>query len=426
MEESQALVGPGAEEENPVVVEETPEQQSMESLLEQEGLEIDFPKSGETRTGVIAAISDSEIMVSIGAKSEGVIAGRELDQIDPEDRAGFQIGQEIPVFVLSPEDKNGNLVLSYIRAREEMDWVTAEALLGNQEPYDSSIVGYNKGGLIVPIGRLRGFVPASQVSLVRRAGATGETPDQRWSKMVGERISVQVIEVDRARRRLILSERQALNETRETLKERLLDEIQVGDIRTGRVTSLADFGAFVNIDGADGLVHLSEVSWERIQHPNEVLKIGQEVKVEVISVDREQKRIGLSIRRLQEDPWFKKVEHLKEGQLVEGKITHITKFGAFARLGDEDLEGLIHISELSEGRIEHPKEVVSEGKVMTLRVIKVDRERHRIGLSLRKVDSAAYADLDWKMLRDEITPEEQQVPAEAPDEVQEELSPAES
>jgi small subunit ribosomal protein S1 len=426
MEESQALVGPGAEEENAVVVEETPEQQSMESLLEQEGLEIDFPKSGETRTGVIAAISDSEIMVSIGAKSEGVIAGRELDQIDPEDRAGFQVGQEIPVFVLSPEDKNGNLVLSYIRAREEMDWVTAEALLGNQEPYDSSIVGYNKGGLIVPIGRLRGFVPASQVSLVRRAGATGETPDQRWSRMVGERISVQVIEVDRARRRLILSERQALNETRETLKERLLDEIQVGDIRTGRVTSLADFGAFVNIDGADGLVHLSEVSWERIQHPNEVLKIGQEVKVEVISVDREQKRIGLSIRRLQEDPWFKKVEYLKEGQLVEGRITHITKFGAFARLGDEDLEGLIHISELSEGRIEHPKEVVSEGKVMTLRVIKVDRERHRIGLSLRKVDSAAYADLDWKMLRDEITPEEQPVPAEAPDEVQEELSPAES
>jgi small subunit ribosomal protein S1 len=162
------------------------------------------------------------------------------------------------------------------------------------------------------------------------------------------------------------------------------------------VTSVADFGAFVNIEGADGLVHLSEVSWERIKHPNEVLKVGQEVEVKVISVDRERKRIGLSIRQLQEDPWLQKVAHLREGQLVEGKITHLTKFGAFARIG-EDLEGLIHLSELSEQHINHPKEVVKEGEVLTLRIIKIDPERRRIGLSLRKVDSAAYADLDWKM-----------------------------
>jgi small subunit ribosomal protein S1 len=214
--------------------------------------------------------------------------------------------------------------------------------------------------------------------------------------MVGESMKVRVIEVDRERRRLILSERLALQETRETLKERLLDELQEGSVRTGRVTSLADFGAFVNIEGADGLVHLSEISWDRIQHPNEVLKVGQEVKVKVISVDRDRKRIGLSIRQLQEDPWVQKVSHLKEGMLVEGTITHLTKFGAFARL-DEDLEGLIHVSELSEQRVGHPKEVVHEGDVVTLRVIKVDPERRRIGLSLRKVDSPAYADLDWKM-----------------------------
>ncbi len=214
--------------------------------------------------------------------------------------------------------------------------------------------------------------------------------------MVGEPIKVRVIEVDRERRRLILSERAGLQETRETLKDRLLEELNEGDVRTGRVTSLADFGAFVNIDGADGLVHLSEISWDRIQHPNEVLKVGQEVEVKVISIDRERKRIGLSIRQLQPDPWMKKVEHLKEGMLVEGTITHLTKFGAFARL-DEDLEGLIHVSELSEQRIDHPKEVVKEGDVVTLRVIKIDPERRRIGLSLRKVDSAAYADLDWKM-----------------------------
>jgi len=416
MEESQTLVGPGEEKSN---VEEMPEQESMESLLEQEGLGLDFPKAGEVRTGTIASISHSEILVSVGAKSEGVISGREFDQISDEDRKELQIGDEIPVFILSPEDKNGNLVLSYSRAREEMDWDQSEQLLKSKDAFDSTIAGYNKGGLIVSIGRLRGFVPASQVSLVRRMNASGDTPDQRWSKMVGEPITVQVIEVDRNRRRLILSERQAINETRESLKDRLLDDLSVGDIRTGRVTSLADFGAFVNIEGADGLVHLSEVSWERVQHPNEVLKVGQEVQVQVISVDRDQKRIGLSIRRLQEDPWIKKVDNLREGQLVEGTVTHLTKFGAFARLGDDDLEGLIHISELSERRIEHPKEVTAEGDVLTLRIIKIDRERHRIGLSLRKVDSAAYADLDWKLLQSEIADKSEESVEEAEDVVEE-------
>jgi small subunit ribosomal protein S1 len=243
--------------------------------------------------------------------------------------------------------------------------------------------------------------------------ATGSTPEQRWGGMVNEPITVQVIEVDRERRRLILSERAALQETRETLKERLLDELKVGDIRTGRVTSLADFGAFVNIEGADGLVHLSEISWERIDHPKEVLKVGQEVEVKVIDVDRERKRIGLSIRQLQEDPWLRKLRDIREGQLIEATITHLTKFGAFARL-DEDLEGLIHISELSEHRIAHPKEVVHEGDVVTLRVIKIEPERRRIGLSLRKVDSPAYTDLDWKTTLAEVV-EESQEEEPAPD-----------
>jgi small subunit ribosomal protein S1 len=400
MEESNALAGLGVEEEK--AGETTEPQVSMESLLEKEGLGIDFPRSGETRTGIIASISETEILVSVGAKSEGVISGREFDQMDAETREGLQLGQEIPVYVLSPEDKNGNLVLSYNRAREEMDWEFAEKLAESGDPLDSEIVGFNKGGLIVSVGRLRGFVPASQVSLSRRASITGDTPDKRYGKMVSEPITVNVIEVDRTRRRLILSERTALQETRETLKERLLEDLQIGDVRLGRVTSLAEFGAFVNIDGADGLVHMSEISWERIEHPNEVLKIGQEVKVEVISIDHERKRIGLSIRRLEENPWVKKVEHIHEGQLIEGTITHLTKFGAFARLGEDDLEGLIHVSELSASRVEHPKEVVKEGDSLTLRVIKIDKDRQRIGLSLRKVDSAAYADLDWKMLRDEI------------------------
>jgi small subunit ribosomal protein S1 len=287
-------------------------------------------------------------------------------------------------------------------SREERDWYEVEALMESGEIHEGKIIGYNKGGLIVPIGSLRGFVPASQVSVLRRIDSSAETPEQRWGKMVGEPIQVRVIEVDRERRRLILSERSALQETRETLKDRLLEELEEGTVRTGRVTSLADFGAFVNIDGADGLVHLSEITWERIQHPNEVLKVGQEVKVKVISMDRERKRIGLSIRQLLPDPWMKKIEGIKEGMLLEGAITHLTKFGAFARIGEE-LEGLIHVSELSEQRVNHPKEVVKEGDVVTMRVIKIDPERRRIGLSLRKVDSPAYADLDWKMaLAEEI------------------------
>jgi len=385
---------------------------SMETLLQEEGLNLDFPKQGEIRTGVIASIGDNEILVSVGTKSEGVISGKEKEQIPPETLASFQIGQEIPVYVLNPEDPSGNLVLSYMRAREEKDWLDAETMKASGAAYDGKVIGYNKGGLIVPIGMLRGFVPASQVSVMRRAEGE-ETPDVRWSKMVGEPIKVVVIEVDRARHRLILSERSALQETRETIKDRLLDELQEGVIKTGRVTSLADFGAFVNIDGADGLVHLSEISWERIEHPSEVLKVGQEVKVKVIAVDQERKRIGLSIRQLLPDPWVVKVSNLKEGQLVEGTITHLTKFGAFARL-DEDLEGLIHISELSDQRINHPKEVVKEGDVVTLRVIKVDTERRRIGLSLRKVDSMAYANMDYEMMLSGEAKTETAMPVEPP------------
>ena len=408
MEQNNALIGQEAMPESNQTVENPQEEQTserppdMETLLEQEGLSLDFPSQGEIRTGVIARLGGNEILVSIGTKSEGIISGREKELIPPDEYKSLEVGQEIPVYVVDPEDQNGNVVLSYIRAREERDWQIVEELLESGEMHSGKIIGYNKGGLIVPIGSLRGFVPASQVSVLRRTEGGTETPEQRWGKMVNEPIDVRIIEVDRERRRLILSERLALQETRETLKDRLLEELEEGAVRTGRVTSLADFGAFVNIDGADGLVHLSEITWERIQHPNEVLKVGQEVQVKVISMDRERKRIGLSIRQLQPDPWLKKVENIKEGQLVEGTITHLTKFGAFARLA-EDLEGLIHVSELSEQRVAHPKEVVKEGDVVTLRVIKIDPERRRIGLSLRKVDSPAYADLDWKMaLAEEI------------------------
>ncbi len=375
--------------------------ENMASLLEKEGLALDMPKEGEIRTGVIASITPQQILVSVGTKSEGVISGRELEAIPAEEREKLQVNQEIPVFVVR-EEPNGTIVLSYTKAREETDWKKVEEMRDSKEVYHSKIIGYNKGGLIVPVLGLRGFIPASQISLSRRAAmGSGESPEQRWSKMVGEEIDVIVIEVDRERRRLILSERAATPETRETLKERVIENLTEGEIRTGRVTSLADFGAFVNISGADGLVHLSEISWDRIKHPSEVLQVGQEVKVKVISVDREKRRIGLSIRQTQNDPWLERAAKYQVGMLVEGVITRLTKFGAFAKL-EEDIEGLIHISEISEKRIEHPKEVLKEGDKVTLRIVKIDPENHRIGLSLRRVDSQAYTDLDWQALEEAL------------------------
>jgi len=370
---------------------------NMASLLEKEGLGIDFPTQGEIRKGIIASITPGQILVSVGTKSEGIITGKEYELIPSDELANLKVGDEISVYVVNSEDQNGNLVLSYMRAREEESWQEVEALQASKQATHSTILGYNKGGLIVPIGGLRGFVPASQISLTRRAGVTGDTPEQRWGKMIGQEIDVCVIEVDRERRRLILSERQASTETRESVKERVLEELKEGEVYLGRITSLADFGVFVNVNGADGLVHMSEISWERIQHPSEILKVGQEVKVKVINIDHEKKRIGLSIRQLQSDPWDQKAAQFQVGQLIEGTITRLTKFGAFARLA-EDIEGLIHISEISERRIEHPKEVLKEGDICTLRIIKIDPSVHRIGLSLRRVDSMAYADMDWQAL----------------------------
>jgi len=435
MEQNNALSGQGALPESDTPAEGI-NSTNMESLLENEGLTLELPQPGEIREGVIASISPTQVLVSVGAKSEGVITGRELEQISTSDREAFEVGQTIQVYVLATEDENGNIVLSYNRALEQRGWQLVEEMLESDESYEGEVEGYNKGGLIVPVHGLRGFVPASQVSFSRRAESSGDTPDQRWAKMVGSPIIIRVIEVDRSRRRLILSERAASTETRQSLKERVIEELHEGEIRTGRVTSLADFGAFVNISGADGLVHLSEISWDRIQHPSEVLEVGQEVTIKIINIDKEKKRIGLSLRALIDDPWRKKVEKFRVGQLVEGIITRLTKFGAFARL-EGDVEGLIHISEISDSRIEHPKERLKEGEVVTLRIVRIDTDQRRIGLSLRKVDSGAYKDIDLANIdleelgpaaaAEEVKPQEpvREIPEETPEETPQETSPEE-
>jgi len=370
----------------------------MQSLLDSDS-GMTMPRRGEIREGVIARITPGEVLVDVGAKSEGVITGRELETLDAAMRQSLAVGQTVLVYVMDPEDRNGNIVLSLSRAKEEKDWRTAEALLASQEVYTGPIAGFNKGGLIVKIGNVRGFIPASQLSAARRRRSEGETPEQKWGRMVGEVTQVKVIEVDRSRNRLILSERAAVKESREAQKDRLLSEIKVGEVRKGHVISLAEFGAFVDIGGADGLVHLSELSWKRVNHPNEILKVGQEVEVVVLNVDRERKRIGLSMKRREDDPWLAIQKKYQVGQLVAATITKLTKFGAFARIeGEDDIEGLIHISELAEGHIDHPKEVVAEGQNVTLRVVKVDAEKRRMGLSLKRVASSAYADTDWEQV----------------------------
>jgi small subunit ribosomal protein S1 len=333
----------------------------------------------------------------------GVVASRELERMDRTALESLAAGKEVEAYVLKARGADGRPVLSLARAEEEGNWRLAEQYFQNQEVYFSKVAGYNKGGLIVRFGKVRGFVPASQVSRDRQRRAAGESPEERWGGMVGEDIAVKVVEIDRARNRLILSERSAAREWRERQKSRLLEELEVGEVRRGRVISIADFGAFVDLGGADGLVHLTELSWQHVTHPREVLEVGQEVEVEVISIDRQRKRIGLSMKRQDDDPWQQVLKKYEVAQLVQATVTKLTKFGAFARLVDDpEIEGLIHISELAEYRVNHPREVVLVGDVLTLRIVKIDPDQRRLGLSLRQVDSAKYMDQDWQAIVDEF------------------------
>ncbi len=376
---------------------ESAEQPAAEAnWLDQDATPIKTLKRGEIIEGTVTATSPTAVMVDIGAKTEGIIPGRELERMGRDTIEMLKPGATIPVYVVNPSDHNGDVVLSVNRALEELDWQKAEEYKSSQQVYQSRVAGYNKGGLIVRFGRVRGFVPQSQLSADRRQGIAGETPEERWGGMVNEPIAVKVMEVDRSRNRLILSERTASKEARESRKEALIGELNVGEVRTGRVVSLVDFGAFVDIGGAEGLIHLTELSWKHVTHPKEILSVGQRVKVEIISVDRENKRIGLSLKRQEADPWDLVATTYNEGQLVQAMVTKLTKFGAFARLVDlPEIEGLIHISEMSDQRVNHPREVVNEGETVTLRVVKLDIENRRLGLSLKRVNSAEYLDQDW-------------------------------
>jgi small subunit ribosomal protein S1 len=297
------------------------------------------------------------------------------------------------------EDKEGAVQLSISRALAEKDWDYAEDLMQTQAIFDADVESFNRGGVIVKLGQVRGFVPASQlVSGAQPSANGGEGMDERWSALQGESLKLKVIDIDRKRNRLIMSERLAMREWRRKQKEQLLDSLKEGDVYDGIITSIADFGAFVDLGGADGLIHLSELSWNRVSHPTEVVKVGDKVKVQILNVDADRRRIGLSMRRLMLQPWDVINQSYEVGQIVHGRITKLVNFGAFARIDDSGVEGLIHISELSDRRVNHPKEVVSEGDEYDLRIIRIDTDKRRLGLSLKQaLPPEEKLEVDWQI-----------------------------
>lgn len=372
-----------------------PAEHPMTELLNQEFSHV-IPQHGETLEGTIVGISANEIVVDIGCKSEGIVPARDLERMDPELVKELRVGDTVYVYVVRPQDASGNSILSLSRAMLESDWQRAAEMFEAEEVFEGTISNCNRGGLIVRVGRVRGFVPASQIASIRLPRSESEEERiEHLNALMDKKLRLKIIELDRGRNRLILSERAAMREWRQEQKDRLLDDLREGEVRKGTVSSLCDFGAFVDLGGADGLVHLSELSWSRVNHPREMLKVGQQVDVYVLGVDRERKRIALSLKRLKPEPWATVEERYEIGQLVKATITKITDFGAFARL-DEEIEGLVHISELSEERIGHPSEVVKEGQELDLRIIRIDAARQRMGLSLRRVNEDQYfEDYDW-------------------------------
>lgn len=353
----------------------------LERLLADPSHDYRLFRYGDVVEGEVMYVGRDEILVDIGGKCEGVVPSREFQTLNPEELGRLRPGDRILVFVLQPEDQAGQAVLSIDRARQEKTWRRLQEVFESGGVIEAEVVNYNKGGLLVNLDGIRGFVPASQVVAIR--GGDDVTKQADMARLVGQRLKLKIVEINRHRNRLILSERQAVQEHRDALKAQLIETLREGETRRGRVTSIADFGVFVDIGGADGLVHLSEISWTRIKHPSEVLQVGDEVDVMVLSVNPEQRKIALSIRRTQPEPWIQVASQFEVGQVVCGRITQLASFGAFARL-DEGVEGLIHVSELAGWRVEHPNEVLQEGDEVIVRVIRVDPARRRIGLSLRR------------------------------------------
>jgi small subunit ribosomal protein S1 len=331
------------------------------------------PQRGDVLSGRVVALDTQGMIVDLGLKRDGVVPRAELDKLR-EEGVEFEVDQEVPVVIIEPEDKDGNLRVSVNQGRQQKDWLTAERLMAVGELWEGAVTGYNRGGLIVQFGDVQAFVPVSHISDLPR-GVPENERQSRLAALVGRKMGFKVIEVDRQRRRLVLSQRNAQKEYRERQKTRLLSDLSEGQVRSGTVTGLRDFGAFVDLGGADGLIHISELSWRRVKHPSEVLAVGQEVEVEVLKVDRESKRIGLSLKRRQPDPWQRVAERFQAGQVVTGTLTRLAPFGAFVDLG-EGVEGLLPTNQIA------GQAGIEEGTAVRVKILNVEPDRQRIGLAL--------------------------------------------
>lgn len=367
---------------------------------------------GDIVTGQIVAVDGQGLIVSIeGMKRDGIVLRKDLDRMGV-DVSNYHPGDDIDVMILRMEDEEGNLLLSAAQAQQTEDWKRAEELLNSDGVWEGVVADANRGGLIVPFGNLRGFVPASHVLDLPR-GLNEDERKLRMSRLVGQPITLKVIEVNRKRRRLVFSQRDAQRGSREARKEVLLDQLREGEVRKGVVSGLRDFGAFVDLGGADGLIHISELAWHRVNHPKEVLKVGDEVEVYILRLDAEGKRIGLSLKRLQDNPWARVEEIYHVGQLVEGTVSRVAQFGAFVSL-DPGIEALLHTSQISDPPPEDPTLVVREGEKLLMRVISIEADKQRLGLSLKEVTAEEKARWSGAEIPAEPAAEaEAAIPAEA-------------
>lgn len=366
------------------------------------------PQQGDVCQGAVIRILPEGIFVDIGAEVEGIVPRKELEHFE-SGSANLKVGDEVLAYVVAPKDEKGFIVLSLERAQQEKSWHTAQELLESQEISESVVTGWNRGGLIVDFDGIDGFVPISRAtSFLRRTG--GRSIEERLARMVGERIPLKVLEVNRSRNQLVLSAQAVERQWRQQRKERLLATLQVGDVVEGTVRNLTEFGAFVDLGGVDGLVHLSEMTWGHITHPGEVLQVGDKVSVYVMSVDQARGRIALSLKKLQPDPWDQIEKKYTVGQLVESTVTDLVDFGAFV-LVEEGVTGLIHISELSALPPNHPRDIVKVGETVLLRITSIDAKRHRISLSIKQVDP--FERIEWEREHGQalIEVEEQQEPS---------------
>lgn len=365
----------------------------MDALAEEE-FDLKQFRRGQMVRGIILSKTDSEIIVDIGGKSEGIVPSQDLARLDEEFLSELNVGDEIVAYVLTPEGREGHAVLSLSKARGEYEWERVARWQEENATIEAEVAEANRGGVVVLVGHLRGFVPGSQL-VPRPETRRAESPEDRFAPLKGQVLRLKVLEVDRKRRRLILSEKEAEKEERAKRRQALLQELRKGEVRRGRVSSITKFGAFVDLGGVDGLIHISELSWGRVEHPSDVVKEGDEVEVFVLDVDRERERVSLSLRRLQPKPWETVLERYAIGQVVEGTVTRVVPFGAFVRL-DDGIEGLVHISELADRYVAHPHEVVHEGDRVQVRILNIDPKAKRMGLSIRQVSEEEYVEVDWE------------------------------